>query len=79
MADISELIIKTVAAMAKRNPDQIRGDTRLAEDLDIKSANRIGLSAILEDQFQVEITIFDIMKVKTIGELVALVENKQSK
>ncbi len=79
MADISELTIKIVTAMLKRNPDEIDADTRLAEDLGCKSANRIALSALLEDEFQVEFTVFEIMKVKTIGELVALVEKKQPK
>lgn len=77
MADIKQTVIKIVADMVKRNPEEISGETLLAQDLGIKSANRIGLSALLEDQYNIEISIFDIMKAKTIDDICAMIKSKQ--
>jgi acyl carrier protein len=78
VSETKQTIIKIVADMINRDSGDINGDSRLAQDLGIKSANRIGLSALLEDQFGIELTIFDIMKVKTMDELYVLIKSKQN-
>lgn len=77
MEQIKKTVAQIVGEMIQRDSGEITGEKRLAQDLGIKSANRIGLAALLEDQFHVTIDIFDIMKVKTIDDLCTLIKKKQ--
>lgn len=77
MEQIKKTVAQIVGEMIQRDSGEITGEKRLAQDLGIKSANRIGLEALLEDQFHVTIDIFDIMKVKTIDDLCTLIKKKQ--
>ncbi|MGM9928745.1 MAG: acyl carrier protein [Bacillus sp. (in: firmicutes)] len=76
MANIKENIINIIAKMAHQNPSNITGKSRLTQDLGLKSANRIGLSALLEEQYRIELTLFDIMSVKTIDDVSSLIQSK---
>jgi acyl carrier protein len=51
-------------------------ESRLVEDLGCDSLDRIQLSMDVEDEFGIEIPYEDVDKVKTVGDLVALVETK---
>ncbi|MCB2187861.1 MAG: acyl carrier protein [Deltaproteobacteria bacterium] len=70
------VVQEIVARIAKREPGELGPDTRLAEDLGLKSVSRIELAALLEDRLGVEISNFDIRKPGTVGEVVALVQAK---
>lgn len=54
----------------------ITPDTSLVADLGCDSLDRIQLSMDVEDEFGIEIPYEDVDKVKTVGDLVALVETK---
>lgn len=77
MTDVTETVIRLVAGITKRNPVDLGPETRLAEDLMLKSINRIELSALLEDELEVPITSFDILKPRTIGDIVAMIHYKK--
>jgi acyl carrier protein len=79
MEGIAEKVIQVVAKMAKRNVGELTLDTRLAEDLMLKSINRVELAAILEDLLDVPITNFDILKPRTIHDIVEMVNVKKNK
>lgn len=54
----------------------ITAESRLVEDLGCDSLDRVQLSMDVEDEFGIEIPYEDVDKVKTVGDLVALVETK---
>lgn len=76
MSKTGETVTRIVAEMVKRNAGELTIETRLAEDLMLKSINRIELAALLEDQFHVTISNFDILKPRTIGQLVEMIQTK---
>lgn len=76
MPNISKTVITSIAAITKRDTDELNPETRLAEDLTLKSVNRIELAAVLEDRLGVAISNFDILKPKTIGEVIRMIEDK---
>ena len=71
-------MIQLVAGVARKPANTVEAGSRLAEDLIIKSANRIELSVLLEDTFDVTITIFEMLKTKTVDDVVKLVEAKRA-
>jgi len=76
MEEITAGIVETVAGMMKRKTAEIGAETRLAEDLGMKSGSRIVLAALLEQRFGVTIGNFEIRKPKTISDLVSLIRSK---
>ncbi|HWQ08926.1 MAG TPA: acyl carrier protein [Holophaga sp.] len=77
MSSVAEAVVRIVAEVTRRNPGDLGAETRLAEDLMIKSINRIELAAILEEEVKVPISSFDILKPRTIGDIVAMIAAKQ--
>lgn len=71
---IEERIIKWVAKVFRKDVSQISRDTRFVEDLLAKSINIIELSALLENEFDIEIPGAEARKNKTVGEAVELIE-----
>ena len=65
-----------IARIAKTDPGSVAPETRLAEDLGMKSVSRIELAALLEDRFEVEISNFDVRRPKTVQEVVELVASR---
>lgn len=76
MPDIDDLIDRIIADMSGRDASELTADTRLAEDLRIKSANRMEIVARLEDETGVVLTVSDVLRAKTIGDLVGLVQTR---
>jgi acyl carrier protein len=76
MADIAPEVLRIVAGVAKREPGSLTGETRLAEDLLIKSIGRIELAAMIDAAFGTRTSNFEIRRPKTIGELIELVTAK---
>lgn len=76
MSNIEEVVIQTIAKMVNRGAGELNENTRLAEDLMLKSVSRIELAALLEDQLQVAIANFDILKPRTIGDIIAMLKAK---
>lgn len=78
MENTLERIIQIIAEMFGKDAKTLCGETRLVQELNIKSANRINLSVMLEETFDIEIGIYDILKLQTIQEISDLVDRKMT-
>lgn len=78
MGATRESVTRLVAQVTGRDPAEIDDTSRLAEDLRLKSANRIELTVLIGDELGVEVPMFDALKAKTIGDLVALVDTRRT-
>lgn len=78
MQNTEERVKAVIADMFGLDVESLTGESRLAQDLNIKSANRVNLSAQLEEIFQIEINIFEVLKLETLQEVFDLVESKLS-
>ncbi len=76
MADTATSLMTIIAKVAKRDPSEITPETRIAEELGVKSVGRVEIAALIEDQLGVNLGNFEIRKPKTVGEVIALVESK---
>jgi acyl carrier protein len=76
MAEIDQEIAGIVASVAKTDLDTVQPETRLAEDLMIKSIGRIELAARIDAQFGTQTSNFEIRRPKTVQDLVSLVAGK---
>lgn len=76
MAEIDEEVARIVASVGKVDVDTVRPETRLAEDLMIKSIGRIELAARIDAQFGTQTSNFEIRRPKTVQDLVGLVAGK---
>lgn len=76
MAEIDQEIARIVASVAKTDSDAVHPETRLAEDLMIKSIGRIELAARIDAQFGTQTSNFEIRRPKTVQDLVSLVAGK---
>lgn len=74
--EVDSIVFETVARIAKRDPQDLSLEHKLAEDLGMKSVSRIELAALLEDRLPVEINNFEIRVPKTIAELIKMVKAK---
>lgn len=74
--EIETIVLEVVARVARRDPQELSLDSKIAEDLGMKSVSRLELAALLEDRFPVQIDNFEIRKPKNIAELVDLVKAK---
>jgi acyl carrier protein len=73
-----DTVIRLLAQVTGRDSAEIDDMSRLAEDLRLKSANRIELTVLIGDELEVEVSMFDALKAKTVGDLVALVDARRS-
>jgi acyl carrier protein len=73
-----DTVIRLVAQVTGRDPAEIDDTARLAEDLRLKSANRIELTVLIGDELDVEVSMFDALKAKTVADLVSLVDARRS-
>ena len=76
MADTASSLMAIIAKVAKRDSSEITPETRIAEDLGVKSVGRVEIAALIEDQLGVNLGNFEIRKPKTVGEIITLVESK---
>ncbi|NMC13849.1 MAG: acyl carrier protein [Chloroflexi bacterium] len=74
--EIEIIVLEVVAKIAKRDPQSLSLENKIAEDLGMKSVSRLELAALLEDRFPVTIDNFEIRKPKSIAELVDLIKAK---
>ena len=51
-------------------------ETRLAEELMLKSMSKIEIAALIDDRFGTSLTNFEIRVPKTVKEVISLVESK---
>lgn len=65
-----ETVRDMIAAQLKADPSSITPETRLIEDLKADSANIMVMIMDLEDQFGITVEDDQIMKMKTVGDVV---------
>ena len=70
---VEERVMQIVAKVFRKDVSQINRDTRFIEDLYAKSLNIIELTAVLENEFDIEIPAHEARKNKTVGQAVDLV------
>ena len=66
-----------IAKQLKADPATITRDTRLVEDLKADSANVMVMIMDLEDKFGIMVEDDQIMKMKTVGDVVDYIEKHQ--
>lgn len=66
-----------IATQLKVSEDKVTRDARLQEDLKADSANVMMLVMDIESEFGIEVEDDAIATVKTVGDLVSYIENKQ--
>ena len=70
-----ETIKGMIAEQLKVNPDEIKPESRLIEDLKADSANIMVMIMDLEDQFGVTVEDDQIMKLRTVGDVVKYIDS----
>jgi acyl carrier protein len=73
---IEARIIAELAKMKKTNPEAIRSETRLIEDLDIDSLDSFDLLFQLEEEFVIEISPVDLLHFCSVGDVIAYVQQR---
>ena len=57
--------------------DSITPDTNLSEDLEADSLDVVDLLMSIEDEFEIEVPDEEIENIKTVGDIVKFIEDKQ--
>lgn len=70
---IEEKIIELCAKTYQKNTDEITRDTRFQEDLSPNSILRVGLSANIEEELDVMVSLAELSKFKTVGDMINFV------
>ena len=70
-----ETIKNMIADQLKVDPSEIKPESRLIEDLRADSANIMVMIMDLEDQFGITVEDDQIMKMKTVGDVVDYIES----
>ncbi len=70
----AEAIRRAVARVAKRPLEDVQPGSNLMADLGIRSFSRVELAVIVEDQFGVALTNEQLMRFKTVADVIAAVE-----
>ena len=71
---VEERVMQAVARVFHRDVSQLSRDTSFVKDLMAKSLNIIELTAVLENEFNIEIPGAEARRRNTVGEAVDLVE-----
>lgn len=69
-------IIKVIMEMSERSKEELKPEARLAEDLGLDELDQVELIMALEETFNIYISDDEIDIVKTVEELVQLVNGK---
>lgn len=71
---VEERVIQMVAKVFRKDASGINRETRFVEDLFAKSLNVIELTAVLENEFDIEIPMQEARKNKKVGEAIDQIE-----
>ena len=72
-----ETVKNLIAKQLKADPATITAETRLIEDLKADSANVMVMIMDLEDNYGITVEDDQILKLKTVGDVVAYIEANQ--
>ncbi len=70
-------IIETICSYCKVSPDKVTEDSEFIKDLGLSSFDIIGLIALAEEKFDIEISDFEIMKIRKIGDIAEIIKSKR--
>ena len=76
---VEERVKQIVAKVFRKDVSQISRDTRFIEDLYAKSLNIIELTAVLENEFDIDIPGHEARRNKTVGQAIDLIEKLLAK
>ncbi len=76
---VEDRVKEIVAKVFHKDVSQINRDTRFIEDLYAKSLNIIELTAVLENEFNIDIPGNESRKNKTVGQAIDLIEKLLAK
>jgi acyl carrier protein len=76
---IKQIILKEKGEDNKINPDTITLDTILTDDLKLDSIDSVNIIIAAEDEYGISISDDELREVKTIGDLVKVVDSKIKK
>ena len=74
--DIATEARKLIAKRLKRPIEEVVDAANLTDDLGAESLDAVELSFDVEDHFDVEITDEELAQLKTVGQVIALVQGK---
>ena len=74
---IFEKITEILAEQLAADQDTMTMETKIAEELGADSLDLVDLLMSIEDEFDVEIPDEEIEKMKTVGDVVAYIENNK--
>ena len=60
------------------NPDDIRGDTKLVEELGLTSFAVMGMMGDIEEAFDITVDEAELTDIVTLDDLIAYIESKQA-
>ncbi len=66
--EVIEILAKKAAALFGVDASTLDENTRFIEDLNCKSTNFVQFSAVLEDEYDVEVPYMEFRKLATFGE-----------
>lgn len=72
-----EKIRKILCEQLEQEEDQVTMESSIMDDLGADSLDLVDLLMSLEDEFDLEVPDEDIEKIKTVGDLVHYIEDKQ--
>jgi len=70
--DREKVVVEVLARLTNREVGSITPTTRLAEDLGVRSLDRIELLALLEERLGVTLADREVMLAKTVADLAAI-------
>lgn len=77
MNDVLDRVKKIIAEqLSIENPDTLKDDTNIANDLGADSLDVVELVMALEEEFNIEIPDEDAENITTVGDIVSYIANK---
>lgn len=70
-------IIAIISDFVDVDPDEVTVDSKLRSDLGLNSFDFVNIAVEVEREYNIKIPDVDIAQLKTVGDLLALVEEKQ--
>ena len=74
--DVAEGLREIMAARLGLLPEQLVPEARLVEDLGLDSLDAVELAISVERKFDIEVPEEELTKLKTVADMVALVESR---
>jgi acyl carrier protein len=74
--DVAEALREIMAARLGLSAEQIVPEARLVEDLGLDSLDAVELAIAVERKFEIEVPEEELTKLKTVADMLALVESR---